>query len=253
MGRLRCTLQYDGTLFNGFQIQPGQRTVQGELEKVLAKMHKGRSVRIVASGRTDSGVHAKGQVIHFDSFQRIPGEKWKQALNAQLPSDIYINHVESVSDDFHARFNVVEKEYHYYVLNQTQPDIFKRNYVYHFPYKLDIEKMKEACRYLEGTHDFTTFSSAKATVKGTKVRTIYQASVWNNGSEIEFIFRGSGFLYNMVRILVSVLLDVGQGKRNPEDIPDLLEKRDRRLVGKTIDPQGLYMWKVKYNDVEKNT
>ncbi|KKE78544.1 tRNA pseudouridine(38-40) synthase TruA [Oceanobacillus caeni] len=246
MGRFKCTIQYDGTLFNGYQVQPNKRTVQGEIEKVLRKMHKGQDIRIIGAGRTDAGVHALGQVIHFDSTMEIHETGWKKALNAQLPDDIHVLSVEKVHPDFHARFDVIEKEYHYFILNQETPDLFKRNYMYHFPYSLDMEKMQEACQYLEGTHDFTTFSSSKATVKGDKVRTIYEASCKWEDNQVEFIFRGSGFLYNMVRILVSVLLDIGQGKREPEDIPILLEKRDRRVVGKTIDAHGLYMWKVTY-------
>ncbi|WP_156291738.1 tRNA pseudouridine(38-40) synthase TruA [Oceanobacillus salinisoli] len=246
MVRLKCTVQYDGTLFYGFQIQSDKRTIQGEIEKVLQKMHKGEKIRIVGSGRTDAGVHAKGQVIHFDSSYHLSEASWKKALNTQLPNDIYIEQVESVEGDFHARFDVVAKEYHYLVLNREAQDVFKRNYMLHVSYPLDVDKMKEGCRYLEGTHDFTTFSSPRTTVTGSKVRTIYHASCEKNGDEIEFIFRGSGFLYNMVRIMVGVLLEIGRGKREPEDIPLLFEKKDRRYAGKTVNPQGLYMCKVKY-------
>jgi tRNA pseudouridine38-40 synthase len=246
MGRFKCTIQYDGTLFSGYQIQPNKRTVQGEIEKVLHNMHKDQNIRIVSSGRTDAGVHAIGQVIHFDSPFTIDETGWKKALNAQLPNDIYVLKVEEVDTNFHARYDVTEKEYHYFVLNEETPNIFKRNYMYHFPHSLDLEKIEEACQYLEGTHDFTTFSSSKATVKGDKIRTIYEASCKRKDNQVEFVFRGSGFLYNMVRILVGVLLDIGQGKRKPEEIPILLEKRDRTLVGKTIDASGLYMWKVTY-------
>ncbi|RLL40722.1 tRNA pseudouridine(38-40) synthase TruA [Oceanobacillus piezotolerans] len=249
--RIKCTIQYDGTLFHGFQIQPNKRTVQGELEKALSRVHKGSKIKTVASGRTDSGVHAKGQVIHFDSILSIPSEGWKQALNTQLPDDIYIIDVKRVSSAFHARYGVSQKEYHYIVLNRPDTDVFNRNYSYHFPYEIDIDKILEACRYLEGTHDFTTLSSAKSTVKGTKVRTIYEANCIRQGDKLTFVFRGSGFLYNMVRIMVSVLLDIGQGRRKPEDIPKMIEKKDRSLAGKTIAPQGLYLWKVTYDDQEE--
>ncbi|MGJ9460379.1 tRNA pseudouridine(38-40) synthase TruA [Oceanobacillus sp. CF4.6] len=247
MARLKCVVKYDGSGFYGFQVQPQNRTVQGVLERVLKEMHKGAEIRLQASGRTDTGVHAIGQVIHFESTYDIPEENWKRALNTLLPDDIYIQEVIKVSGEFHARYSVSEKEYHYFVRNAVEPDVFSRNYTYHFPYEIDIEKVTEACRYLEGTHDFTTFSSAKSTIKGEKVRTLYHASCIKQGNDIEFIFRGSGFLYNMVRIMVSVLLDIGQGRRKPEDIPILLEKRDRQQVGKTISPNGLYLWKVKYN------
>ncbi|EQB34560.1 MULTISPECIES: tRNA pseudouridine(38-40) synthase TruA [Virgibacillus] len=250
MVRVKCIIKYDGSQFSGFQIQPKKRTVQGLLEQALTKMHKGKPVRIQASGRTDSGVHAKGQTIHFDSPYDIPLYNWKQALNTLLPNDLYVKQVAFASDTFHARYDVVEKEYRYYVWNEKEPDVFKRNYAYFFPYSLNIEAIQEACGYLEGTHDFTTFSSAKASAKGTKQRTLYAVSCGKQGSEIEFIFRGSGFLYNMVRIIVGVLLDIGQGRRQPSDIHDLLAKKDRRLVGETVPPEGLYLWNVRYGEVD---
>lgn len=250
MERLKCIINYDGSQFSGFQIQPQpqKRTVQGELEKALKKMHKGSEVRIQASGRTDAGVHAIGQAIHFDSPYDIPVHNWKQALNTLLPDDLFIQEVEVVSGSFHARYDAIEKEYRYYVWHEKEPDVFKRNYAYQFPYNLNIEAMQQACAYLEGAHDFTTFSSAKATTKGSKERTLYQVTCQKHSSEIEFIFRGSGFLYHMVRIIVGVLLDIGQERRNPTDIEELLAQKDRQLVGETIPPQGLYLWRVKYEN-----
>lgn len=253
MARLKCTFAYDGTNFSGFQYQPNQRTVAGELEKALAKMHNGELIRAHGSGRTDTGVHAKGQVIHFDSPHKLPMEKWKKALNSLLPNDIYVHKVEQVPDTFHARFSAKEKEYHYFVWNEKEPNIFKRHITYHVPENIDVDRVNEACRLLVGTHDFTTFSSAKATVKGSKVRTLYHASCKREGSELVFIFRGNGFLYNMVRILVGFLLDIGKGKRNPEEIPYLLEQQDRRFAGDTVPPQGLFLWKVHYERVEETS
>ncbi|MBT2217133.1 tRNA pseudouridine(38-40) synthase TruA [Virgibacillus dakarensis] len=246
MEKIKCVISYDGSGFAGFQIQPKKRTVQGELEKALMTIHKGAHVRIQASGRTDTGVHAKGQTIHFETPFTIPEANWKRALNTLLPGDLYINEVEKVPSSFHARYDVIEKEYRYYVWNEKETDVFKRNYAYQFPYALDIKAIQDACSYLEGEHDFTTFSSAKATTRGSKVRTLYQASCEKRESEIEFIFRGSGFLYNMVRITVGVLLDIGQGRRRAGEIPYLIEQKDRRLVGETIPPQGLYLWRVRY-------
>lgn len=248
MEKLKCIINYDGSRFSGFQIQPKKRTVQGELEKALMKMHKGSHIRIQASGRTDTGVHALGQIIHFDSPYDIPTSNWKQALNTLLPDDLYVKGVIVVPSTFHARYDAVEKEYRYYVWHEKEPDVFKRNYAYHFPYKLDISAIQKACTYLEGTHDFTTFSSAKATTKGSKERTLYQVSCIKQGNEIEFILRGNGFLYNMVRIIVGVLLDIGQGRRKPSDIEHLLAQKDRQLVGETIPSQGLYLWRVAYSE-----
>ncbi|PAV27870.1 tRNA pseudouridine(38-40) synthase TruA [Virgibacillus profundi] len=250
MEKIKCIISYDGSGFSGFQIQPKKRTVQGELEKALTKIHKGAHVRIQASGRTDTGVHAKGQTIHFETPYDIPKANWKQALNTLLPDDLFVQEIAFMPASFHARYDVVEKEYRYYVWNEKEPDVFKRNYAYNFRYDLNMEEIRKACSYLEGTHDFTTFSSAKATTKGSKERTLYQVTCEKRGSEIEFIFRGSGFLYNMVRIIVGVLLDVGQGRRKSADITALLEKRDRQLVGETIPPQGLYLWRVKYKEDE---
>ncbi|MGP4109096.1 tRNA pseudouridine(38-40) synthase TruA [Virgibacillus sp. L01] len=248
MEKIKCVISYDGTNFSGFQIQPRTRTIQGELEKALTKIHKGEHIRVHASGRTDTGVHAKGQTIHFQTPYTLPIDNWKQALNTLLPVDLNVYQVEVVPDSFHARYDVAEKEYRYYVWNEREKDVFKQNYLYQFPYSLDIQAMREACRYFEGTHDFTTFSSAKATIKGSKIRHMYEVTCNKEGSQIEFIFRGSGFLYNMVRIIIGALLDIGQGRREPSDIIDLLEKKDRRLLGETVPAQGLYLWQVKYEE-----
>ncbi|WP_164670705.1 tRNA pseudouridine(38-40) synthase TruA [Virgibacillus doumboii] len=246
MAKIKCIISYDGTNFSGFQIQPRNRTVQGELEKALTRIHKGEYIRIHPSGRTDTGVHAKGQVIHFETSYDLQVNNWKMAMNTLLPKDVYVRAVEIVSEAFHARYDVVEKEYRYYIWNEQETDVFKQNYAYQFPYTLDLQAMKDACRHFEGNHDFTTFSSAKATTRGSKVRNMYEVSCNMEGSQIEFIFRGSGFLYNMVRIITGTLLDVGQGRRRPADIGELLEKKDRRLVGDTVPAQGLYLWKVTY-------
>src|SRR5699024_1611572 len=171
MEKIKCTISYDGSDFSGFQIQPKKRTVHGELERALKKMHKGSQVRIYASGRTDTGVHAKEQVIHFTSPFSLPEENWKKALNTLLPNDLYVQKAEIVPLSFHARYDAVEKEYRYFVLNAKEVDVFQQNYVYQFPYSLDIACIQEACSYFKGKHDFTTFSSAKATIKGEKIRT----------------------------------------------------------------------------------
>ncbi|MCA1032795.1 tRNA pseudouridine(38-40) synthase TruA [Bacillus timonensis] len=247
MTRIKCIITYDGTYFNGYQVQPNKRTVQEEIENVLTKMHKGKHVRIVASGRTDASVHAVGQVIHFDTPLSIPIEKWTTALNAMLPNDIAVLSCEQVHDDFHARFDVREKEYRYKILLSDKKDVFKRNYLYHFPYKLDVQLMNKAIQYLTGTHDFTSFCSAKTEVKD-KVRTIYNIEVLVEGKELTFRFIGNGFLYNMVRILVGTLLNVGQGIIQPEEIKSILEKKDRTFAGKTVPGHGLYLWQVQYDN-----
>ncbi|SDN58507.1 tRNA pseudouridine38-40 synthase [Fictibacillus solisalsi] len=245
MQRWKATVSYDGTQFAGYQVQPEARTVQGEIEKNLAKMHKGNSVRISASGRTDAGVHAIGQVFHFDSPLAIAPERWQKALNALLPADIRILEVEAVPLDFHARFSAVEKEYHYRLMTNGEPDVFRRNYASHFPYPLDHGAIQEAMGIFMGTHDFTSFSSARSEVED-KVRTITMFELETAGDELIFKVRGSGFLYNMVRIMAGTLLDAGQGKIQPEEIRSMLAEKDRSAAGKTAPPHGLYLYRVTY-------
>jgi tRNA pseudouridine38-40 synthase len=245
--RIKCTLSYDGTHFFGYQIQPGKRTVQGELERVLEQMHKGKAIRVTASGRTDAGVHAYGQVIHFDTFLSLSSDQWKKALNAQLPDDIVIKDVQEADPSFHARFSAKAKEYRYKVRIAQERDVFLRNYCYHYPYPLDMEAMRHALRLIEGTHDFTSFCSAKTDVDD-RVRTIYKADMAVHDDLLEFCFIGNGFLYNMVRIIVGTILEVGQGKRSIDSISHAFEAKDRRFAGKTAPPQGLYLWKVYYDN-----
>ncbi|MDQ0163991.1 tRNA pseudouridine(38-40) synthase TruA [Bacillus alveayuensis] len=245
--RLKCIISYDGSSFNGFQIQPNERTVQGELQAALTKMHKGREIKVYGSGRTDRGVHAVGQVIHFDTDLNIPIDKWPVALNALLPNDILVIEAKVADDDFHARIHARKKEYRYFVHCSRLPNVFKRNYAHHVPYQLNVAKMVEASQYLLGTHDFSSFCSAKTDVED-KVRTLYQIDIWTNEDEVIFRFIGNGFLYNMVRILVGTLLEVGLEKRSPSEIKKILEAKDRRTAGKTAPGKGLYLWRVYYDN-----
>ncbi|MEH7274433.1 tRNA pseudouridine(38-40) synthase TruA [Neobacillus vireti] len=245
MNRYKCILSYDGSGFSGYQVQPNKRTIQSQIEAVLAIMHKGSSIKISASGRTDAGVHAKGQVIHFESPLPLVEEKWELALNSMLPEDISILSVKKVDPSFHARFDASGKEYRYFLNQSPKRDPFKRNYAYHYPYPLNVGAMKEACQYLLGTHDFSSFCSARTEVED-KVRTIETIEILQEEERFCFRFVGNGFLYNMVRILVGTLLEVGSGKREPSEIAEILEKKDRRYAGKTAPGQGLYLWKVYY-------
>lgn len=245
--RVKCIVSYDGTHFSGYQVQPNKRTVQSEIEAALKKLHKGQSIKVHASGRTDAYVHAVGQVIHFDTTLTILPEKWPYALNSLLPNDIVILEAEHVADQFHARFDVIKKEYRYKLSTQKMIDVFKRDFTFHFPYKLDIESMRQACLHLCGTHDFTSFCVAKTEVED-KVRTIYSIEIMKEGNDLIFCFTGNGFLYNMVRILMGTLLEVGQGKKTPDQIPSILEGKDRSLSGKTAPGHGLYLWKVYYDN-----
>ncbi|MDR6120688.1 tRNA pseudouridine38-40 synthase [Bacillus sp. SLBN-46] len=245
MQRYRCIISYDGSGFSGYQVQPNKRTVQREIEAVLAKMHKGTSVKVAGSGRTDAGVHAKGQVIHFDSPLPIAEDRWEIALNSMLPEDISILSVKKVNDSFHSRFDAIGKEYRYVLLLSSKRDPFQRVFAYRYPYRLNLEAMKKASKYFLGTHDFTSFCSARTEVED-KIRTVKTIDFLLEDDQLTIRFVGNGFLYNMVRILVGTLLEVGSGDRDPEDIPAILEKKDRRLAGKTAPAHGLYLWEVFY-------
>ena len=245
MPKYKCVIAYDGTDFAGYQVQPEKRTIQSEFEAVLAQMHKGTIIKVTASGRTDSGVHAKGQVLHFESPLTFPTENWIKAFSALLPTDIIVLEVDIVPDDFHARFHTTGKEYRYIVARSKLRDPFQRNYAYHYPYPLNVEAMREAISYLIGTHDFTSFCSAKTEVVD-KVRTIKEMDFEESDDFLVFRFVGEGFLYNRVRILVGTLLDVGSGKISPQDMSGILDKKDRSFAGKTAPAQGLYLWKVFY-------
>jgi tRNA pseudouridine38-40 synthase len=245
MVRYKCTISYDGSGFSGYQVQPNKRTVQSELEAVLTKMHKGETVKIAGSGRTDAGVHAKGQVIHFDSPLSIPADKWEKALNSMLPGDISVLSAVSIDESFHARFDAKGKEYRYVLHLSSKRDPFLRKYAYQYPYGLNIQAMKDASKFFLGTHDFSSFCAAKTEVKD-KVRTIETIDFTLEDELLTIRFVGNGFLYNMVRILVGTLLEVGAGELSPEDIPLILEQKDRKHSGKTAPGHGLYLWEVFY-------
>lgn len=240
--KLKCTTSYDGSRFHGFQKQVKQRTVQQEIEKALALIHK-HVIIIHASGRTDTNVHALGQVFHFETDLNIAPANWKKALNSILPDDIYIKEAEDVDLSFHSRFDALIKEYHYFLsIDEYNP--LKSQYIYYHRFDLDIERMKQAIKYFVGEHDFTSFTSNKT--KKNKVRTIYEAAIINKGKELEFLFRGSGFLRYQIRIMVGTLIEIGQGKRDVSSINDIFEQKDRKKAGPTAKPQGLYLYKVEY-------
>ncbi|UED75222.1 tRNA pseudouridine(38-40) synthase TruA [Brevibacillus sp. DP1.3A] len=244
MKRLRCVLAYDGTDFSGFQVQPDQVTVQGEIEAALNRV-TGEDIQVFGSGRTDAGVHARGQVIHFDTSSNIPMDKWRFVLNNQLPDSIVIRTVEEVDASFHARFDVQVKEYRYCIDNNQVADVFRHRYADHIRFPLDVDAMQQAAHYLVGEHDFTSFCSAKTFVED-KVRTVYGLTVEKIGDEVWVTCQGNGFLYNMVRIIVGTLVEVGQGKRNPAELREILAACDREKAGKTAPAKGLTMWEVVY-------
>lgn len=240
------TISYDGTLFAGYQVQPGERTVQLEIENVLMKMHKGETVKITASGRTDARVHATGQVIHFDTPLTIPVDRYKKALNVQLPRDIRVLSVEEVAADFHARYSVSGKRYRYIWNCEEEQSPFRRHYTVETNgVKPNIEDMQAAAQYIIGTHDFSAFCAANTSVID-KVRTVHSLNFSYEGEELHMVIEGKGFLYNMVRIIAGTLWEVGIGKREVHDIEKIVASMDRGEAGKTAPAHGLYLEKVFY-------
>lgn len=251
--RYKMTMAYDGHLFHGFQMQPNQRTVQGEIEKALQKMTKGKRVIVEGSGRTDAGVHALGQVIHFDyPGNVIPADRMILALNSMMPMDIIFKECEIVSEDFHVRYSAKGKWYRYRVSLDRFVNPFKRFYTGHYPYPLEVEKMQTAAKDLIGTHDFTSFAASGGQIID-KVRTMYYVNVEKDEKENEIVFDFicSGFLYNMVRILVGALLEIGNGKRPVDDFPRIIAAKNRQEVRETAQASGLYLSHVFYDELPK--
>jgi len=246
--RYKMIVQYDGSCFHGFQRQLGYNSVQETLEKTLTEILK-TEVVIKSAGRTDAGVHALGQVVHFDSPQLVPEKNLKKITNKKVYPSIYIKDVQYVDDNFHSRISSIKKEYRYYVsINEYSP--LKAKYVHYFHNRIDIEKIRKAMTYIVGTHDFKSFSKNHV-IKNT-VRTIELFELNVNDGVLEFRIIGNGFMYNMVRIIVALMLKVGEGKFAPEHIKTVLEGKERKFAPYVAPPQGLYLWKVYYNE-EKET
>ena len=244
MKRVRLTIAYDGINYCGWQIQPNGITIQEVLENCLEDL-TGKKNSIMGASRTDTGVHALGNVAVFDTDMRMPGEKFSFALNQRLPEDIRIQKSEEVPLDFHPRYRESEKTYEYKILNRQFPIPTQRLYT-HFTYvPLDIEKMREAGKYLVGEHDFKSFCGAGAQVK-TTVRKIQEICISREDSLITIKIRGKGFLYNMVRIIAGSLMEIGQGMYPPEHMKEILEAKDRQAAGPTAPARGLTLVGIQY-------
>lgn len=246
--RYFMTFAYDGSRYKGYQKQPKQKTVQGEVEKALKTINGNKKVDIHASGRTDAGVHAYNQKAHFDlEMKHITPEKLKDGLNSLLPKDIYIKDIEIVSDDFHARYNVKAKEY-VYNINMGEYNPIEKDYIYQYNKKLDVVEMERALKYLEGTHNFKSFTKTDEE-REDYTRTIVQTNLirdLKNVNKISISFLGTGFLRYQVRNMIGTLIEIGEGKRKSEDIIDIILKEDRKEAGKTAAPEGLYLKDVLY-------
>lgn len=241
---IKLIIEYDGKNYAGWQKQNNVMTVQQKIEDVISEITK-EDIEIIGCSRTDSGVHAKGFVGNFITESKIPSEKFKLAINQKLPKDIVILNSEEVPLEFHSRFHSKGKTYVYTILNRKEAPAINRDYVYHFSKDLDIRLMSEASKHLIGTHEFDSFRNAGSSVQSTK-RTIYSLEIYKDEQYIKIQVTGDGFLYNMVRIIVGTLLEVGIGKISPDAVKDILLAKDRNRAGRSVPPQGLCLQQVYY-------
>ena len=246
---IRITLEYDGSRYDGWQKQGNtDNTIQGKLENVLFRM-SGEEIEVHGSGRTDAGVHARGQVANFHINAEIcpDGESAREYLNRYLPDDIRVLSAKIVPERFHSRLSATSKTYGYYVETGDKKNVFERKYVYGCGKKLDVKAMRQAAEFLIGEHDFKSFCCVRTQAEST-VRTIYSLEVLQEGSEIIIRIKGNGFLYNMVRIITGTLIQVGKGRFKPEYVKQMLEAKDRTVAGQTAPPQGLTLVGIEYVD-----
>lgn len=246
MINFRLTVQYDGRRYNGWQRQGNtDKTIQGKIEQILSRM-TGHAVEIHGAGRTDAGVHARAQIASVKITTDKRAADVMAYLNEYLPADIAVTACEEMPKRFHARLNAKGKHYCYRLCDGSVPDVFARGYVCPWPVGLDINAMRAAAADLVGTHDFRAFSSVNKRFKKSTVRTITALDIERVGQNIRFDIRGTGFLYNMVRIVVGTLVEVGEGKRSAQSMPEILASCDRQMAGVTMPPQGLMLEEVVY-------
>jgi len=247
--RVKLTVAYDGTDYCGWQIQPNGITVEEVLNKKISKL-TGEDIRIIGASRTDSGVHALGNVAVFDTESSIPPERMAYALNQKLPDDIVIRQSCQIPDDWHPRYqDHVVKTYEYHICNAPVPNPLKRRYSTHVSFPMDVEAMKKGAAYLIGEHDFVSFCNIKTNVEDT-VRTVYALDIMQEGEDITLRITGNGFLYNMVRIIAGTLIRVGRGFYEPERVKEILDEKVRTAAGVTAPPNGLVLVEIGYDDSE---
>ena len=237
---------YDGSRYEGWQRQSRtEETVQGKLEKALSVL-TGEACRVIGAGRTDAGVHAKGQQANVHLSTGILPEKLEENLNRLLPDDIAVFSMKAADERFHSRFSAVRKWYRYRIRTGNEKNVFERRYVWQLGEELDVEAMQKAASLLTGTHDFTSFCGNKK-MKKSAVRTVEEISIKENHGELVLDFIGDGFLQNMIRIMVGTMVEVGEGKRKPSDMTTILQAKERSRAGFTAPPQGLCLMKVEYS------
>ena len=246
--RFLIKFSYDGTSYAGFQSQKGLTTIQEKMEEALSKVNNGKKTNLVATGRTDKGVHALSQYGHADIDVNITEKKLKRALNSNLPEDIHVIETTIVPDSFHARYNVKEKIYEYRI-NLGEYNPLERNYVFQYNHELDIESMKKAIKFFEGEHDYRAFVTDNKE-KDNCIRTITKTDIVLNNNLLTITFKGTGFLRYQVRNMVGLLIRIGEGKIQPEEVKTILESKDRTKSGKTAPAEGLYLVDVIYEQGE---
>jgi len=268
MRNIKLVIEYEGTNYHGWQVQPGLKTIQGVLQSKLSMITKA-DTEVIGAGRTDAGVHALGQVANFRTDSRMTTEEFKAALNSVLPKDIVIKHVQEVEDDFHARYSATSRTYRYTILHSTTPSAFLRNYTYLVSYPLDVDSMADACKGLLGTHDFSSFASTGDPVRSF-VRTVSDARILDTRCSILdtgywmldarcsmpacstehrlicFHMEANAFLRGMVRSIAGTLLEIGKGKMPPEKMKEILKAKDRSAAGPSLPARGLCLIKVDY-------
>ncbi|MFX0561224.1 tRNA pseudouridine(38-40) synthase TruA [Tepidibacillus infernus] len=243
--KFKITIEYDGSRYKGWQrLANTENTLQQKIETLLSRI-TGETIEIHGSGRTDAGVHAYGQVAHFETHADLNLDKFLFTCNEMLPQDIVFKDIEEVPMDFHARFSAKGKKYVYRVWNSPIPSAIERKYTFHVADSLNIEAIKKAASFLIGEHDFQSFTAMKSKKKLT-VRRIYSIEITKKEELIEFYYHGEGFLYKMVRIMTGTLIEVGLGKRQPEEVLEILEQKKRIYAGETVPSQGLFLLHVEY-------
>ena len=244
--KYRIKFSYDGSNYAGFQSQKGYETIQEKMEEALTKINNGEKTYLIATGRTDKGVHALAQYAHTIIKVNITEKKLKRALNSNIPDDIHVIETKEVPDDFHARYQVKEKIYEY-KMNLGEYNPIERKYVFQYNHELDINKMKQAIKYFEGEHDFRAFVTDNKE-KENCVRTITKTNIEKENDILKITFKGTGFLRYQVRNMVGILIRVGENKLDPDQIPVILESKDRTKAGKTAPAEGLYLVDVIYEE-----
>jgi tRNA pseudouridine38-40 synthase len=244
MARIALGIEYDGSRFLGWQTQPGGGTVQDALEQALGVI-AGTPVSVTAAGRTDRGVHARAQVVHFDSEAQRPASAWVRGVNALLPPPVAVLWSKEMPHDFHARYSAMSRTYRYRLLNRAVRPAIDAAYVGWFHLPLDVESMRSAAALLVGEHDFSAFRSSDCQAK-TPVRTLQGLELTTHGERIDFVLRANAFLHHMVRNLVGTLVYVGKGKHSPQWVREVLDSKDRTKAAPTFGPEGLYLEAVEY-------